>query len=169
GCNPQLKRTVLDKAPISGILAILSSGTYSLNVSVSGLVSPVEIKNHRSEILQISQNGKFQFPSKLSSGENYTVSISGTMSGQICSFDQSSGTAGSGDAAVAMTCTASEILPFFANAPAWNDYVKNDGTSVQSFCKILHENIPCKSVPEQNRLTRDVFMEDFTERLSFRV
>ncbi|HMV76457.1 MAG TPA: hypothetical protein PKA14_00885 [Leptospiraceae bacterium] len=132
GCNPQLKRTVLDKAPVSGILAILSSGTYSLNVSVSGLVSPVEIKNHRSEILQISQNGKFQFPSKLSSGENYTVSISGTMSGQICSFDQSSGTAGSGDAAVAMTCTASEILPFFANAPAWNDYVKNDGTSVQS-------------------------------------
>lgn len=132
GCNPQLKRTVFDKAPVLGILALISNGTYAMKVTVNGLISPVSLKNHRSETIQISQNSTFQFPSKLSSGENYTVSISGTLTGQICSFDSASGNVGTSDITVVMTCAATEILPFFANAPAWNDYVKNDGTTVQS-------------------------------------
>ncbi len=132
GCNPQLKRTVFDKAPALGILALISNGAFMMKVTVSGLISPVSLKNHRSETIQISENSTFQFPSKLSSGENYTVSISGTLTGQICSFDSASGAVGTSDITVVMTCAATEILPFFANAPAWNDYVKNDGITVQS-------------------------------------
>ncbi|MCC6275308.1 MAG: hypothetical protein IT569_05595, partial [Leptospiraceae bacterium] len=112
-----------------------TNATYLVGGTISGLVSGTLTLNLNSSTdLVIAAGGtSFQFSDVLSTGSNYTVTVKSNPSGSSCTVTNGTGTIASADiSSVAITCITLSVSPFYSNGQNWNDYIKNDGTSIYS-------------------------------------
>lgn len=99
-----------------------STPTYSLGGMVSGLASStnVVLLNELYDSVTVSADGTFSFPTLLSSGNTFYVTISSNPSGEICSVGGTSngviGTSSVSTVAVACSPTAATVSTFAGHA-----------------------------------------------------
>ncbi len=61
-------------------------GSYFVRTNVSGLTASIQLENNSSEILTITENGYNNFPTTITNGLAYSVSIKTQAVGQVCSI-----------------------------------------------------------------------------------
>jgi len=85
----------------------MSAATYAVGGSVSGLSSGVSVSlKNGADLIKVSANGAFTFPSALASGSAYDVSIAGQPGGENCQLADASGTvSGAAVTSVSVTCS----------------------------------------------------------------
>ena len=82
--------------------------TYSVGGTASGLSGTVVLQDNGGDNLSVAANGSFTFPTKLTSGSAYAVTVLTQPTGQTCAVSGGTGTVGSANvASVAVTCTTS--------------------------------------------------------------
>jgi hypothetical protein len=94
--------------------------TYTIGGTVSGLVGTVVLQNNGGDNLSLTSNGGFTFPTSITSGGAYAVSVLTQPMGPSCSVTGASGTARSNVSAVSVVCTADPstfYLPLAAQPP----------------------------------------------------
>ena len=80
--------------------------TFTIGGTVSGLTGQLVLRNN-TELLVVSQNGTFTFPTPLRTGLTYAVSIATQPPGQTCTVNDASGTVGTANiTSVAVTCAS---------------------------------------------------------------
>ena len=89
--------------------------TYSIGGTVSGLAGSVTLANGitLTEIVTVSANGSFTFPTRVVNGSAYAVMVTTQPSGQTCSVVN-----GSGSVASASPVCASESPRYMAHCPS---------------------------------------------------
>jgi|GEM_PF-5693404 len=90
----------------------------NFNKNASSAPVPIEVK---------SDKPGFLFPILIPSGSNFSVAITSQPGSKrdYCSVRSGSGTAG--DQEISLNVVCGKVLPFFASAPNWNDYIALDG------------------------------------------
>jgi large repetitive protein len=85
----------------------MSAATYAVGGSVSGLTSGVSVSlRNGADLIKVSANGAFTFPSALASGSAYAVSITGQPGGENCQLADASGiVSGAAVTSVSVTCS----------------------------------------------------------------
>jgi hypothetical protein len=116
--------TVTDTSLTGGAPGIMASGTskadnwaggniaagasYTIGGTVSGLSGTVVLNDNGGDVLSVTANGAFTFPTPVLSGSPYNVTVANAPAGQTCAVSNGSGTVGSGNVtSVVVTCTAS--------------------------------------------------------------
>lgn len=92
--------------PVTDI-AVVCSAAYSVGGSVSGLADDdsVTLQNNDGDSLVVSNNGFFVFPTLLTAGAAYEVTVSEQPSDKTCSVSRATGTVPNGNVTnVAVTC-----------------------------------------------------------------
>ncbi len=85
----------------------LGAGFYEVGVNVSGISAPITIQNNGTESISMSTGGLYKFPTPLSTGQNYSVTITSQTAGSVCSFVNptlSAGTIATLNVTVAIRC-----------------------------------------------------------------
>ncbi|MCU0823670.1 MAG: concanavalin [Leptospira sp.] len=85
----------------------LGPGFYEVGVNVSGISAPITVQNNGTDSLSISSGGLFKFATPLSTGQNYSVTITSQTPGSVCSFVNptlSAGTVATLNVTVAIRC-----------------------------------------------------------------
>ena len=102
----------------------VSSGlTYSVGGTVSGLTGPVVLENNASDVVTVSADGSFTFPTQLASGAAYNVTVQANPTGQTCTVANGSGSIASADVSnVSVTCTTN------ASGTATDDFNRANGS-----------------------------------------
>ena len=86
----------------------VSSATYTVGGSVSGLSGTVVLQDNGGDNLSVSANGPFTFATALASGAGYAVTVKTNPAGQTCMVANGSGTVGSANVTnVAVSCASS--------------------------------------------------------------
>ncbi|MEI6872644.1 MAG: hypothetical protein WCL08_10215, partial [Verrucomicrobiota bacterium] len=82
------------QANVSNIVVNCAIDTYTISGSVSGLATgqQVTLYNNGGDPLIISANGSFTFPTLISFGSSYSVSVNTQPTGEICTVSNGSGT-----------------------------------------------------------------------------
>jgi hypothetical protein len=82
--------------------------TYSVGGTASGLSGTVVLQDNGGDNLSVTANGTFTFPTKLTSGNAYAVTVLTQPTGQTCAVSGGTGTVASVNVTnVAVTCTTS--------------------------------------------------------------
>jgi hypothetical protein len=96
-----------DLTPVTDI-AVVCTAAYSIGGTVSGLAEEddsVTLLNNDGDSLVVSNNGFFVFPSLLTAGAAYEVTVSEQPSGKTCSVSRGTGTVPDGNVSnVAVSC-----------------------------------------------------------------
>ncbi len=74
-----------------------NASTFSVGGTVSGLTGPLTLQNNGGDNLIINSNGAFSFPSALTDGQSYLVTVLSPPAGQSCSVNNASGTINGSD------------------------------------------------------------------------
>ncbi len=95
-------------ANVTNVAVTCTSLTYTVGGTVGGLAGTgLTLKLNGANDLPIGANGAFTFPSGLSSGSNYAVTVGTQPSGQACTLANASGSIGTANVTnVAVTCTS---------------------------------------------------------------
>ena len=90
--------------------------SYSVGGSVSGLQSgaSVVLQNNGGNATTVSANGAFDFSSAVASGSGYSVTVETQPSGQTCSVSGGSGTVGSANISISVSCVTNPALAMLA-------------------------------------------------------
>jgi hypothetical protein len=99
----------LNGANVTNISVTCSSSAFLVGGNVGGLVGSglVLSLNAGAQTLAVSANGSFNFPSTLTNGANYAVTVGTQPAGQLCSVANGSGQiSGANVTNVAVTCTS---------------------------------------------------------------
>jgi len=106
-CNVSLGVGVIGDADVT--VTVNCSTTYTVGGTVSGLSGTVTLVNSGGDDLVVSANGNFNFPTPLTTGTTYNVTVKtqpGSPKWQTCTVANGSGTIGSVNVTnVAVTCT----------------------------------------------------------------
>jgi galactose binding lectin-like protein len=94
-------------ADITGVAVTCTTNSYQIGGTISGLASTVVLKDNGNDSLVVSSNGSFVFPTSVTSGGTYAVTVT-TQPGspaQTCSITSGSGpVAGAAITSVTATC-----------------------------------------------------------------
>jgi hypothetical protein len=96
------------KANISSVQVTCTTNTYTISGNVTGLAgSGLTLQDNGTDSIPITKNGTFAFPTKVASGQVYSVKAVTEPSGptQTCTITNGSGTVGSATVTVTVTCT----------------------------------------------------------------
>jgi uncharacterized repeat protein (TIGR03803 family) len=96
--------------------------TYTLGGTLSGLSTgtSVSLQDNGADTLALSANGSFSFPMSLGTGTSYAITVNSHTPGIACSVTGGSGTVGSSNVTVGVSCAAGTetVLYYFgANSP----------------------------------------------------
>lgn len=81
--------------------------TYTVGGTASGLSGPAVLEDNGGDQVTVSANGSFTFPTALTQGSSYAVSVATEPTGQTCQVANGSGTIAAANVTnVAITCTA---------------------------------------------------------------
>jgi hypothetical protein len=83
---------------------------FSIGGTVTGLTGSVVLQDNGGDNLTVSTNGAITFPTKLTIGSAYSVTILTLPSGQTCAVTGGSGTATANVSSVALSCTNTSTL-----------------------------------------------------------
>jgi putative esterase len=87
---------------------IAAGPSYTVGGTVSGLSGTVVLNDNGGDVLSLTANGAFTFPTPVLSGSPYNVTVANAPAGQTCAVSSGSGTVGSGNVTnVVVSCTAS--------------------------------------------------------------
>jgi Putative esterase len=90
----------------------VGSGSFTVGGSVSGLSGSVVLADNGGDDVTVSADGPFTFPTALSGGAAYAVTVAAQPPGQACAVAGGSGTITTADVtSVAVTCAASGSPP----------------------------------------------------------
>ncbi|MBE7939712.1 MULTISPECIES: hypothetical protein [Ramlibacter] len=97
-------------ADVQDVQVVCSALTFSIGGSLNGLASgqQVVVANNGGELLTLSANGSFQFPTALPWGSSYQVTVTQQPAGQTCSVSAGSGSGtalAANVSSVALTCS----------------------------------------------------------------
>src|SRR5579863_8339348 len=85
-------------------------GTYNIGVTVSGLTGTgLVLQDNGAPNLTVSTNGTQTFNTGLATGSAYAVTVLTQPTGEICNVANGSGTVGTGNVNVAVTCSTSTL------------------------------------------------------------
>src|SRR5579863_7332730 len=85
-------------------------GTYNIGVTVSGLTGTgLVLQDNGAPNLTVSTNGTQTFNTRLATGSAYAVTVLTQPTGEICNVANGSGTVGTGNVNVAVTCSTSTL------------------------------------------------------------
>ncbi|HNH09647.1 MAG TPA: hypothetical protein PK683_14195, partial [Leptospiraceae bacterium] len=105
-----------------------SSGTYTIGGSITGISSGTLTLSYNSQANTIDLSAKTY---KISAAKGaYTLSLSSVPTGYICTVSNSSGTLSADITNADITCSAVTVSSVYTGNSNWNDYVKNDGSSL---------------------------------------
>ncbi len=113
-------------ADVTSVAITCAAATYSIGGTVSGLSAgtAVTLQDNGGDTLTVSADGSFTFPTALTSGTTYGVTVDANPSGQSCTVASGSGTvATSTVTSVAVTCA--NVTP--AAASASDSFQEADG------------------------------------------
>ena len=84
--------------------------TYTIGGSVAGLVSgaSVTLQDNGGNNTPVSVNSSFSFSTPLATGAHYAVTVSTQPTGEVCAVANGSGTVGTANISVAVTCTPND-------------------------------------------------------------
>lgn len=87
-----------------------SAPTYTIGGSVTGLLSgtSVTLQDNGSNSTSVSVNSSFSFSTELPSGAHYSVTVSTQPTGEECAVANGSGSVGTANVSVAVTCTPND-------------------------------------------------------------
>jgi hypothetical protein len=112
-CSVANSEGTIGSADVTNIAVTCATGTFSINVTVSGLSGTgLVLQNNLRDDLSITGNGSFQFNDPLASGAQYSVTVSRqpTNPPQSCAVDNQSGTVGTANVTnIAVTCMANRF------------------------------------------------------------
>ncbi|HEX4830198.1 MAG TPA: hypothetical protein VH478_03785 [Trebonia sp.] len=93
-------------ANVTSVAVTCTAQSYAVGGTVSGLSSgTVSLQDNGTDTMTVSANGAFTFPTQLSAGTAYAVTVSATPAGQACTVTGGTGAAGGASAsAVTVTC-----------------------------------------------------------------
>jgi hypothetical protein len=92
---------------VTSIVVNCAPGTFTVGGSISGLTSNVVLQNNGGDNVTLASNGSFAFPTALSEGSSYEVTILRQPNGQTCQISSGTGTVGSADVtSVSVTCVS---------------------------------------------------------------
>ncbi len=90
---------------VGGIACNSSTPQFSVGGTITGLNGTVVLQNNAGDDLTLTADGSFTFPTEVSYGSNYSVTVLTQPTGQGCNVTQSSGTIGTADVTnVLVTC-----------------------------------------------------------------
>ncbi len=93
-------------ADVTTITVTCTSHPFLVGGSITGLVGSVTLRNNGGDDLVRTSFGPFSFPTTLSHGASYSVTIASQPVGQTCAVSNASGTINNADVTnVAVTCT----------------------------------------------------------------
>ncbi len=98
------KDTGIATANITQIVVTCTTNNYSIGGSVNGLNGSVTLLNSNGETITRSANGSFQFPTPITHGSTYSVTVSAQPSVQICTVSSGSGTATTNVSQITVNC-----------------------------------------------------------------
>ncbi len=106
----------------------LSNGAYTIGGNISGISSGTLNLSYNSASSTVDLSAKTY---KISASKgSYTLSLSSIPAGYICTVSNSSGTLSASISNADITCSAVSVSSVYTGNSNWNDYVKNDGSSV---------------------------------------
>ena len=92
-------------------VAVTCATQPTIGGTVTGLSGTVVLQDNGTDTLTISSNGPFTFPTALSAGAQYAVTVSQQPSTQVCSITAGSGTASANVTNVAVSCGGFQLRP----------------------------------------------------------
>ncbi len=110
--NTRVLQSILGSAAMALLISACNdpnSRPFAATVggTVSGLSGTVVLQNAGGEVLSISGNGDFAFPTPVAGGSTYAVSVQTQPAGGTCTVGQGAGVVGSADVAdITVTCVA---------------------------------------------------------------
>lgn len=143
-------------ANVSSVIVTCSTSSYTIGGAVTGLSGTLVLRNG-SEMLTLTQSGAFTFPSSVTSGNTYNVSISTQPSGQTCTLARAAGTVMNGNVTdVAASCGSMGGNPgilcgtFYCNPAAGEICCVSNGTpACTTSCKGAgNQPYRCDSQPD---------------------
>ncbi len=132
------KKSPFDFRSPSGIIFgfIASSlGSRTQTVSISGKISGftegslVLQNNNKDDLTLASPVDKFSFTG-IASGSTYSISVKSNPTGFSCAIENAKGTITANIDNANITCSTLSAKIVYTNNSNWNDYVKNDSTSI---------------------------------------
>jgi hypothetical protein len=97
----------VEGANITGVSVVCAANTVTLGGAVSGLSGTVILQRAGGELLSLSANGAFTFPTPVAEGSIYAVNVKTQPAGGTCTVTQGSGVVGSANVTnVAVACVA---------------------------------------------------------------
>ncbi len=104
-----------------GAASVTSATMYTIGGSVSGLSGTVILQDNNSDAMSMSASGAFTFATPLTTGTDYSVTVTDSPSGQACTVADGSGTVAAANVtSVAVTCAASSTTPSGASSASDN-------------------------------------------------
>ncbi len=91
--------------------AVTCTTQPTIGGTVTGLSGTVVLQDNGTDTLTLSSNGPFTFPTALTSGAQYTVTVATFPTTQICSISNAAGTATANVTNVAVSCTGFQLRP----------------------------------------------------------
>ena len=118
---------------------IAAGASYTIGGTVSGLSGTVVLNDNGGDVLSLTANGAFTFPTPVLSGSPYNVTVANSPAGQTCAVSNGSGTVGSGNVtSVVVTCTASSG----GSSGLQVQYLGTDASGVQDYQVTSPDNGP---------------------------
>ncbi len=92
-------------------IAVTCQTRPTIGGTVSGLSGTVVLQDNGTDNLTVSSNGSFTFPTALSSGSQYAVTVASQPSDQLCTVGNSSGAATANVTNVTVSCAGFKLRP----------------------------------------------------------
>jgi len=118
---------------------VAAMSAYSVGGTVSGLTGTVVLQDNVGDNLSVTANGSFTFPTHLTGGAAYSVTVKTQPAGQACAVSGGSGTVGTAKVtSVAVTCTASSA----GSSRLQVQYLGTDASGVRDYQVTSPDNGP---------------------------
>jgi predicted RNA-binding protein with TRAM domain len=105
-CTVSSGTGTLGAANVSSAAVTCATNAYTVGGTVSGLSGAVTLLDNGGNILPLSTDGSFTFPSPVAEGSTYNVTVQTQPAVQICTVTNGAGTMGNSDTTnVTVTCT----------------------------------------------------------------
>lgn len=93
-------------AAVNTVVITCVTNKYTINAAVTGLASGESLElTSGADVLALTADGTFAFATQITSGEPYSVAMTGAPLTQNCSLSGNSGTVGGSDVTVTVNCT----------------------------------------------------------------
>ena len=122
-------------SPSGFIFGIVVNSQSSQNISISGSItgftsgSLVLQNNGQNDLTLTAPTTRYSF-SGIARGSSYSISVKTNPSGVSCAIENAKGTASANIDNANITCSTLSAKEVYTNNSNWNDYVKNDSSSI---------------------------------------